>query len=179
MTPVQNHLIIVIKCSLLLLIISSCGTNRNSDAQNFIKRDVANYINNNNHKDIIQFISRGNSKDTIIKEGKELTRLLNLFNFYAIDSSQINRYTIEKFSVLNTSTIEGHAKESKLPLQKFSIQKIDNKLNRLTMKIIDKNQLYEMRYQLEMNQKGYLIKANQNVDWAFQDSFRVEGFYKD
>ena len=171
---VKNN-IITILAPVIAILLSSCGsTSNSSEGNDFLKREIQQYIKRNEHKPVTQYINRQNKLDTVELSPGKLEKHLALFTHYAIDSSKSSRYKIQR---TGNTKIEGEAKESGLPLNKFSIHKENTKLKHLVFEVDDINQLYEMKYHLELKPEGYLIKAIQNVDWAFQDSCRIEGVF--
>jgi hypothetical protein len=171
---VKNHIKVAF-VAITMLLLSSCSNSSGSNNSNtFLKKEVEKYIHLNDQKDVLQFINRQSEVDTIRIKAGNLKKYLQLFSFYSVDSSIISRYTI----VINSAgAVEGRANEKQLPLQSFSFLKKEENLEHLILKVKDVNQLYNMNYELELTQEGYLIKAIQNVDWAFQDSFRIEGIF--
>lgn len=171
---VQNY-ILALLTPVIITLLTACGDAGTKKSSNdFLKKEVAEYIKSNNHKSVKQYINRQTILDTVELKPERLEKYLALFTHYAIDSSKINRYEIQR---TGDTKIEGQAKETGLALRKFSLNRENAEFKHLVFEVDDINQLYEMKYHLELKPEGYLIEAVQNVDWAFQDSFRIEGVF--
>lgn len=121
---------------------------------------------------LIKYIIKGEKRDTLYVDSVNWEKELKLFLESDISKNNSSLYKI-------TTVNGGCEKTLQTTVFKQSVKKLqfDNCNGALSVNINveKKNMFYEFKYHLELNENGFLIECNQNVEFAFESNYRIEG----
>lgn len=121
---------------------------------------------------LIKYITKGEKRDTLYVDSVNWEKELKLFLESDISKNNSSLYKI-------TTVNGGCEKTLQTTVFKQSVKKLqfDNCNGALSVNINveKKNMFYEFKYHLELNENGFFIECNQNVEFAFESNYRIEG----
>jgi hypothetical protein len=128
-------------------------------------------LNLNDFK-LTKYIIKGEKTDTVFVDSVNWEKELKLFLESDISKSNSSLYKITTVNDGCEKTLQ--TTDFKQNVKKLQFDSCNGGLH-VNINVEKKNMLYEFKYHLELNENGFLIECNQDVEFAFESSYRIEG----
>lgn len=160
----------------LLLLTFSCTSPKKQNNEGIINKHLQTFISQleDNNIDLIKYLNKSGKEDTLKITDVNWKKELSIFINYDINPNNLSRYQIIKNDNESITTYISNDDANKI--KSLNVKLNNDIVETIKISVVTKENIYDIKYELEINRdRGYLIEAIHQVDYLYDEDFRIEG----